>query len=83
LDQVIPSISRRTTIARNQNTYAKRQREMEKKAKAEAKRVRRIKRKQGGDASDSPEQSDVEQSDVEQSDVEQSDVESKIPDESN
>ena len=46
---------------------------MEKKAKAEAKRVRRIKRKQGGDASDSPEQSDVEQSDVE----------SKIPDESN
>jgi len=56
---------------------------MEKKAKAEAKRVRRIKRKQGGDASDSPEQSDVEQSDVEQSDVEQSDVESKIPDESN
>ncbi len=39
---------RRATIARNQNTYAKRQREADKKAKAEAKRTRRLKRKEGG-----------------------------------
>lgn len=35
------------TIAKNQNTFAKRQREMDKKAKSEAKRLRRNKRKQG------------------------------------
>jgi hypothetical protein len=37
--------SRRTTIAKDQNTYAKRKREMDKKAKAEAKRARRNQRK--------------------------------------
>jgi septal ring factor EnvC (AmiA/AmiB activator) len=36
-------------IAKNQNTFAKRQREMEKKAKAEAKRQRRDERKEEGD----------------------------------
>ncbi len=39
-------------MAKNQNTYAKRQREMEKKAKAEAKRIRRTQRKQGLDPSE-------------------------------
>ncbi len=34
-------------IAKNQNTFAKRKREMEKKEKAEAKRIRRTKRKLG------------------------------------
>ncbi len=33
---------------------------MDKKAKAEAKRIRRIKRKQDGDVSDPPEPQDVE-----------------------
>ena len=42
-----PSDARNAIIARNRNTFAKRQREMEKKAKAEAKRQRRIRRKQG------------------------------------
>lgn len=37
----------RTNIAKNQNTYAKRQREMEKKVKAEQKRARRLQRKNG------------------------------------
>lgn len=32
----------RSSIAKNQNTFAKRQREMDKKMKAEAKRARRI-----------------------------------------
>jgi hypothetical protein len=37
-------------MAKHQNTYAKRKREMEKKLKAEEKRVRRQKRKEtGGD----------------------------------
>ncbi|MCH8830418.1 MAG: hypothetical protein IID45_12655 [Planctomycetes bacterium] len=59
LDQPSSSHSRKFTIARNQNTFAKRQREMEKKAKAEAKRIRRIKRKQGdgddaGDPAETP-----------------------------
>jgi len=44
---------------------------MEKKAKAEAKRTRRIKRKQGGDASDSPETPNV--------DSEASDVDPEAP----
>lgn len=35
-------------MAKNQNTYAKRKREMDKKLKAEAKRERRKKRKEGG-----------------------------------
>lgn len=38
------------TIAKNQNTFAKRQREMEKKAKAEAKRIRRDKLKLESDS---------------------------------
>ena len=41
---------RRTNIARDKNTYAKRNRELEKKAKAEAKRVRRNQRKQSNSA---------------------------------
>ena len=44
-------------IAKNQNTFAKLQRERNKKAKAEAKRNRRNKRKlegQKGDSSESP-----------------------------
>jgi hypothetical protein len=45
--------SRTETIAKNQNTYAKRQREMEKKVKADAKRARRVSRKQE-DASSGP-----------------------------
>ena len=58
--RLCPSISRRATIAKNQNTYAKKKREMEKKAKAEAKRIRRIKRKQGGAAANPPKAPDVE-----------------------
>jgi hypothetical protein len=41
-------------MAKNQNTFAKRRREMDKKAKAEEKRVRRQQRSQsGGQPSDS------------------------------
>jgi hypothetical protein len=40
--------SRRTIIAKNQNTYAKRKREMDRKAKAQSKRTRRNKRKLEG-----------------------------------
>ena len=36
-------------MVKNQNTLAKRKREMEKKAKAEAKRLRRIQRKQAAE----------------------------------
>jgi hypothetical protein len=36
-------------MAKDQNTFAKRQREMEKKRKADEKRQRRIKRKQKSD----------------------------------
>ena len=39
-------------VAKDQNTYAKRQREMNKKRKAEDKRVRRQKRKEQGSAPD-------------------------------
>ena len=55
---------------------------MEKKAKAEAKRLRRIKRKQGGGESDSPETPGVE-SDI--ADIESgiSGVELETPKESN
>ena len=42
-------------MAKNQNTFAKRQREMEKKAKAEAKRARKLLRKQGGGNDVAPE----------------------------
>jgi hypothetical protein len=48
-----PPYSRTEPIAKNQNTYAKRQREMEKKVKAEAKRARRMRRKQD-DGTSSP-----------------------------
>ncbi len=41
-------------MAKNQNTFAKRQREMEKKAKAQAKKARREERKQAGDSADMP-----------------------------
>jgi hypothetical protein len=50
LDRFSSSSIRRATIAKNQNTFAKRQREMEKKAKAEGKRARRTARKQEADA---------------------------------
>ncbi len=53
--------SRRTTIGKNQNTYAKLQREIAKKEKAEAKRARRNKLKQGSNASDPPAAANVEE----------------------
>jgi hypothetical protein len=43
-----PKNHRRFTIAKNQNTFAKRNREMEKKRKADEKRVDRQKRKEEG-----------------------------------
>jgi hypothetical protein len=46
--------SRTETIAKNQNTYAKRQREMEKKVKADAKRARRLSRKQESGGASGP-----------------------------
>ena len=42
-------------MAKNQNTFAKRKREMDKKLKAEEKRARRLKRKEEGSESDVPE----------------------------
>lgn len=64
---------RRFDIAKNQNTFAKRQREMEKKAKAEAKRIRRTQRKQDSDAgippkwaSDDPNMNENEDPDTDQ-----------------
>jgi hypothetical protein len=45
------SILRRSTIAKNRNTYAKRQRDADKKAKAEAKQARRLGRRLTGGAS--------------------------------
>ena len=45
-------------VGKDQNTYAKRQREMSKRRKAEDKRVRRQKRKEQGPAVDTPESSD-------------------------
>ena len=41
-----PQPERRETIAKNRNTFEKHRREMDKKAKAEAKRLRRNERKQ-------------------------------------
>ncbi len=55
-----PEKTRSHSIAKNQNTFAKRQREMNKKAKAEAKRNRRHQRKQGDDVSHSIASQDVE-----------------------
>jgi hypothetical protein len=45
-------------VGKDQNTYAKRQREMNKKRKAEDKRVRRQKRKENGIPIDAPEAGD-------------------------
>ncbi|MCA9114349.1 MAG: hypothetical protein KDA79_04635 [Planctomycetaceae bacterium] len=45
---------RMATIAKNRNTYAKRQREMDKKMRAEAKVARRNRRKEAADSSGSP-----------------------------
>lgn len=42
-------------MAKNQNTFAKRKREMDKKLKAEEKRARREKRKEEGDDDTTPE----------------------------
>ena len=47
-------------ITKNRNTHAKRMREMDKKAKQEAKRSRRNNRKQGGDETDSEPALDAE-----------------------
>jgi len=49
-------------VGKDQNTYAKRQREMNKKRKAEDKRVRRQKRKENGIPIDAPESDDDSQS---------------------
>jgi hypothetical protein len=49
-------------VGKDQNTYAKRQREMNKKRKAEDKRVRRQKRKENGIPMDAPEADDDSQS---------------------
>ena len=59
--------TRRVSIAKNQNTFAKRKREMDKKAKAEAKRLRRIKRKQRDEESDvtAPQEGDANPVDTE------------------
>jgi hypothetical protein len=46
-------------VGKDQNTYAKRQREMNKKRKAEDKRVRRQKRKENGIPIDAPEADDI------------------------
>ena len=46
-------------MAKNQNTFAKRRREMEKKFKAEEKRARRTERKQAADTIDEPESPDL------------------------
>jgi hypothetical protein len=56
---------------------------MEKKAKAEAKRLRRIKRKQGDDVSIPPEYSEFVKSSESPEQSEQPDVEPNTPDESN
>ena len=55
-----PLLLGRATIARNQNTFAKREREMNKKAKADAKRARRKQKKLRGDAGQPPEPLEVE-----------------------
>jgi len=47
-------------MAKNQNTFAKRRREMEKKFKAEEKRVRRTERKQAAETNDEPELAELE-----------------------
>ena len=53
-------------IARNQNTYAKRQREMEKKQKAEDKRMRRSQRKAAADEPDAVQSHDVASMDADE-----------------
>ena len=56
---------------------------MEKRAKAEAKRARRVKRKQGDDTNDSRQPQYAERIDAEPSDAEPSDDESDTPDATN
>jgi hypothetical protein len=75
LDQSKTAVSRSEPIAKNQNTYAKRQREMEKKAKAEAKRARRVQQKESGETSDGPEF--IEHPELE---LERAERESRTPD---
>ncbi|MCA9074508.1 MAG: hypothetical protein KDA93_05710 [Planctomycetaceae bacterium] len=55
-------------MAKNQNTFAKRQREMEKKAKAEAKRARKLLRKQDGGNDNAPEPQADEPDTIEETD---------------
>lgn len=50
--------SRRAIIGKNQNTFAKRQREMEKRAKADAKRAKKLDRKLNGPDDDSQSETD-------------------------
>ncbi|WP_339735358.1 hypothetical protein [uncultured Gimesia sp.] len=59
---------RRVTIAKNQNTFAKRQREADKKAKAEAKRIRRNKLKEGEIVIDPHFQHEIDREPINESD---------------
>lgn len=52
------------TIAKNRNTYAKRQREMDKKLRAEAKAARRAKRREAAGSSGSPTERPMEHPDL-------------------
>ena len=52
--------SRRATIAKNQNTYAKKKREMDKKHKAQEKLNRRLQRKQAAEDIKPPESAESE-----------------------
>ncbi len=69
-DREISELCRRIEIARNGHTYAKRQREMEKRAKADAKRARRTKRKEDENNPDLPAATDEESADAEIGDIE-------------
>jgi hypothetical protein len=51
-------------MAKNQHTFAKRQRELEKKRKADEKRLRRQKRKDGVDTDESTAETGVADSDT-------------------
>ena len=57
-------LTRNPNIAKNQNTYAKRKRELDRKAKAEAKRIRRSTRKQKQSPGDSSAPLDPENDDL-------------------
>ena len=56
------------SIAKNKNTFLKRQRELEKKTKAEEKRKIRNMRKQGSSQSDFPKADDGDSKSIEQKD---------------